>query len=94
MRMRVVEGQYGKIQALVLGAPGTRTCQTLVYAIKPLCMHQRLMQLPQQIPPVNELRITGTAMQLAKCSMHAASSQQRLQKDLQDASVSCLFHDL
>ena len=61
IRMRVVEGQYGTVQAFVVPQTSPNTCQAAVHAIKPLCMHQRIGDARQQQAPTTELRVTGAA---------------------------------
>ena len=61
IRMRVVEGQYGTVQAFVVPQTSPNTCQAAVHAIKPLCMHQRIGDARQQQAPATELRVTGAA---------------------------------
>ena len=61
IRMRVVEGQYGTVQAFVVPQTSPNTCQAAVHAVKPLCMHRRTEDSLQQQAPTTELRVTGAA---------------------------------
>ncbi|KAL3157729.1 hypothetical protein ABBQ32_012156 [Trebouxia sp. C0010 RCD-2024] len=58
IRMHVVEGQYGTVQAFVVPQTCPRVCKAAVHVIKPLCMHHRLTSCESSVP-MNELQITG-----------------------------------
>ncbi|DBB10076.1 hypothetical protein WJX82_004052 [Trebouxia sp. C0006] len=58
IRMHVVEGQYGTVQAFVVPQTSPRVCKAAVHVIKPLCMHHRLNAWEGSVP-MNELQITG-----------------------------------
>ncbi len=60
IRMHVVEGQYGTVQAFVVPQTTPRVCKAAVHVIKPLCMHHRLNAWEGTVP-MNELQITGDA---------------------------------
>ena len=57
--MRVVEGQYGTLQAWVVPQQAPKTCPALVHPIRPLSLQQRVAGLAGD-PPLNELKITGS----------------------------------
>lgn len=59
MRMRIVEGQYGTVQAFVVPQATPCICKAAVHAIKPLCMHHRINSWDDSTA-MNELLITGT----------------------------------
>ena len=58
IRMHVVEGQHGSVQAFVVPQTCPRVCKAAVHTIKPLCMHHRLNSWEGTVP-MNELQITG-----------------------------------
>ena len=58
MRMRIVEGQYGAVQAFVVPQAVPCICKAAVHAIKPLCMHHRINSWDDSTA-MNELLITG-----------------------------------
>ncbi|KAK9803568.1 hypothetical protein WJX72_000727 [[Myrmecia] bisecta] len=59
MRMRVVEGQHGSIQAFVIPQRAPKLAQAVTQRIRPLCLHQRVEALAGT-PPMNELRVSGS----------------------------------
>ena len=61
IHMEVVEGQYGALQTFLIPAAPPKTCNTVTCRLKPLCLHTRIEQLPDEDTiPMNELKVTGT----------------------------------
>mmetsp|Transcript_16876 Transcript_16876/g.20317 ORF Transcript_16876/g.20317 Transcript_16876/m.20317 type:complete len:715 (+) Transcript_16876:403-2547(+) len=67
IKLRVVEGHYGNIQAFIIPRISPKTCQACVYRIKPLCLQQRVQKVDDK-KVLNELKITGS---FSLAEMHA-----------------------
>lgn len=58
IKLRVVEGHYGNLQAFVIPRISPKTCQICQYKVKPLCLQQRVQKIDDKVP-TNELKIAG-----------------------------------
>ena len=59
--MRIVEGQWGLVQAFVVPQATPCLCKPAVHAIKPLCMHHRINSWDNKTA-MNDLLITGRSV--------------------------------
>eukprot|EP01119_Soliformovum_irregulare_P023027 TRINITY_DN7982_c0_g1_i1.p1 TRINITY_DN7982_c0_g1~~TRINITY_DN7982_c0_g1_i1.p1 ORF type:complete len:512 (+),score=109.64 TRINITY_DN7982_c0_g1_i1:607-2142(+) len=61
LKVRATNGQAGQLIAFVMPLASPKTCQTLIYNIKPLSLYYRvqLREIKGPLPEFSELKITG-----------------------------------
>mmetsp|Transcript_38791 Transcript_38791/g.74315 ORF Transcript_38791/g.74315 Transcript_38791/m.74315 type:complete len:719 (+) Transcript_38791:332-2488(+) len=59
IKMRVVEGHYGTVQAFIIPRLSPKTSQICSYHVRPLCLQRRVQKVDDK-RPMSELRITGS----------------------------------
>eukprot|EP00803_Ostreobium_quekettii_P008434 evm.model.scf_181EXC.4 EVM.evm.TU.scf_181EXC.4 scf_181EXC:15301-18457(+) len=59
IKFRAQEGKAGKLQLIVLPNVTPKTAQIIEHRIKPLCLHERLPQEPQDKVPMSEVTVSG-----------------------------------
>eukprot|EP00741_Cyanophora_paradoxa_P006490 tig00001003_g6283.t1 len=62
IKLRSTEGHHGPLQVYVMPRVTPKSCTLLSYSIKPLSLHQRVAELPEDAltRPMSELRLTGS----------------------------------
>lgn len=62
MKIRTIEGQYGTLEAFVIPKLSPKTAQLATYQIRPLSLHQRLVEKPAKLDTLtlNTLTIQGS----------------------------------
>jgi len=92
VNLRTSEGRYGSLQVYVWPRISPKTCRAATYPIKPLSLHTRLQDRPEQLPKLNALKISG-AFTLAEVHSWALACLPEVPARLQSEDASFTFRN-
>jgi len=90
--LRTSEGRYGSLQAYVWPRISPKTCRAATYPIKPLSLHTRLQNRPEELPKLNALKISGD-FKLAEVHSWALACLPEVPARLQGEEASFVFRN-